>query len=370
MSQYRCCQLAVLTFLFGCHGANSASGVNTTTSTGSGKASATGTGGTTASRSAGASTTTGKNGSANTDGSGGDGGTASRFPDCIPPDWQARCSNGWCEIPSGCFVMGSPEDEWGHAPIEEQQVPVTLTRSFEIGQHEVTQAEWTAAGYTNPSGLVSDGGDCADPDCPVGNVTWMEAVAYANLLSEQHDPPLAPCYVLNDCTGEPGEGLECASAEATQPTVYECEGYRLPADAEWEYAARAGTTTAFYSGDITIQPEDYSCYPDPNLEKIAWYCNNAHGLTHPVMSLEPNAWGLYDVLGNAYEWVNDESDGLPAISEVDPDGRVRERPSRNQRGGRASGWPTLCRAADQLEGSWNFRQPGIGFRLARTLPQP
>jgi formylglycine-generating enzyme required for sulfatase activity len=102
--------------------------------------------------------------------------------------------------------------------------------------------------------------------------------------------------------------------------VYECEGYRLPTDAEWEYAARAGTTTAFYSGDIRAMgdPLDLECFSDPNLERVAWYCYNADDVTRPVMSLEPNAWGLYDSLGNAYEWVNDESDGAPAISEVDP----------------------------------------------------
>ena len=86
------------------------------------------------------------------------------------------------------------------------------------------------------------------------------------------------------------------------------------------------------------------------------------------MGLEPNTWGLYDMLGNAYEWVNDESDGAPAIEEVDPDGRVRLRPNRNRRGGQFIAWSRLCRAASQLEASWNFRQPGIGFRLARTLP--
>src|SRR5690606_12569931 len=136
----------------------------------------------------------------------GGGGVFSEFPNCVSPTWQSRCSVGWCEIPPGCFVMGSPENEWGHAPIEEMQKPVTLTRRFEIQQHEVTQAEWTAAGYANPSKLVSDGGDCDEPECPVGNVTWMEAIAYANLMSELHDPPLEPCYVLYNCTGEPGAG--------------------------------------------------------------------------------------------------------------------------------------------------------------------
>jgi formylglycine-generating enzyme required for sulfatase activity len=117
-------------------------------------------------------------------------------------------------------------------------------------------------------------------------------------------------------------------------------------------------------------PLDLECFSDPNLERVAWYCFNADDLTRPVMGLEPNSWGLYDVLGNASEWVNDESDGAPAISEVDPDGRVRLRTSRNRRGGRFSTWSRACRAASQLEGNWNFRQPGIGFRLARTLPEP
>ena len=199
-----------------------------------------------------------------------------RWPTCVHPEVVADCDDGWCKIPAGCFIMGSPEHEWGRALYQEDQVAVTLTRSFEIGQYEVTQREWGSRDLTNPSGRIPDGrGDCLEPDCPVGNVTWFEAVAYANLLSEEHG--LEPCYALHDCINEPGQpgdwGMVCSSVTAAAPTIYECEGYRLPTDAEWEYAARAGTRTAFYSGPITCyeDPLSFACRPDPALERIAWY---------------------------------------------------------------------------------------------------
>ncbi len=95
------------------------------------------------------------------------------------PPIVAECEGGWCRIPPGTFIMGSPEDEWGHPARSENQVQVTFTRGFLIQQEEMTQREWTALGLPNPSGRNADGtGDCLEPECPVGNVTWFEAVAW------------------------------------------------------------------------------------------------------------------------------------------------------------------------------------------------
>ena len=114
------------------------------------------------------------------------------------------CQAGWCRIPASCFVRGSPPCTWARGAQAEEQARVTLTRPFLMSQHETTVAEWLAAGFDNP--FTGSAATCLGPDCPIGNVTWYEAVAYANRMSENHEPSLPACYALSGCAGSPGHG--------------------------------------------------------------------------------------------------------------------------------------------------------------------
>ncbi|MBX3227607.1 MAG: SUMF1/EgtB/PvdO family nonheme iron enzyme [Labilithrix sp.] len=143
-------------------------------------------------------------------------------------------------------------------------------------------------------------------------------------------------------------------------------------EAEWEYAARAGTRTSFYTADITSQETLYDeCCQDEALDPIAWYCVNASGSTHPVGTKLPNAWGLYDMLGNVAEWVNDGLSGsTPPGPVTDRGGLLPSKPRSLTRGGGYRHWPSLLRASNRaLSTEWKERSPGlgIGFRLVRSL---
>ena len=296
----------------------------------------------------------------------------------------ANCSNDYCApdgfayIPAGTFCMGSPDGstecmgvtdpaELGRETNETLH-QVTLTRAFFLQETEVTQRQWEAFRFTNPSSYHHNG-----LDCPVENTNWWEAVAYLNALSVSEG--LEPCYRLEGCHPfQAGTDIDCSGITISDPNAsgspYLCEGYRLPTEAEWEYAYRAGTTTAFYNGDAT----ETDCELDSNLDAIGWYCANSGSTTHVVSALNvvdpkaPNDWGLYDMSGNVWEWVWDRYDSYPSSLVEDPLGGTG--PQRVRRGGAFSWYALTCRAALRHPGG--PREPLTatsgypGFRAARS----
>ena len=161
--------------------------------------------------------------------------------------------------------MGSPESEGGRKDSETQH-EVTLTTGFFLAETPVTQAQWVSAMGANPSGFAG----C--DECPVETVTWADAVDYCNARSVQEG--LSPAYEV--------DGRDVSWDRSA-------DGYRLPTEAEWEYACRAGSASALYNGGEVTATE---CEWDGALEEISWYCGNSSDSTHEVAQKLPNAWGL------------------------------------------------------------------------------
>ncbi len=275
----------------------------------------------------------------------GDGGQEKEY-EASPPAVQATprpVSAGlvkMVEIPAGEFFMGSPLNEPGRDSNESRQHWVTISRPFFMGATEVTQGQWLTVMGSNPSGFSGCG-----KNCPVEKVSWHDAVNFCNRLSDREG--------LSRCYSGVGENLTWNRG---------CTGYRLPTEAEWEYAARAGTKTAFANGGIS----ELRCRHDANLDLMGWYCGNAGKETHPVAKKQPNSWGLYDMHGNVWEWVWDWfQKSYPSADVTNPAG-----PSGGSvRVIRGGGWSLarFCRSADRGIRPAGDRFNYLGFRLVRSI---
>jgi formylglycine-generating enzyme required for sulfatase activity len=241
-------------------------------------------------------------------------------------------------IPKGTFMMGSPPSE-ENSIFDERQHKVTITRDYYLGQFEVTQVQYEKVMGKNPSHFQGDelaerhpqtGQIIKEVDSsnhPVEAVSWEDAVEF--------------CQRLSDLPKEKKAGRV----------------YRLPTEAEWEYACRAGSTTAFSFGNEQDSLDDY-----------AWFCDNSDHKTHPVGEKKPNAWGLYDMHGNVWEWCSDWYGEYPKDAVSDPSG-----PSKGvDRVNRGGGWSTGSAGCGSLFRNRFFPANRIhyfGFRLALSSPE-
>jgi len=217
-------------------------------------------------------------------------------------------------IPAGKFMMGSLASEEGRHEVELPQHEVTLTKPFYMGRYEVTQDQWEAVMGNNPS-------ETKGAKLPVTNVTWLDCQEFIKKLNAKTDG-----------------------------------GYRLPMEAEWEYACRAGTTTAYSFGD-TITPKDTN-YIGSKIEKLV-----------VVGSYKPNAFGLYDMHGNVWEWCEDwYTRGCERAMVIDPKGPIKEDDGgRVLRGGSFYAGETGSRSANRVASAPADKNSGYGFRLAKTV---
>jgi formylglycine-generating enzyme required for sulfatase activity len=232
--------------------------------------------------------------------------------------------DGFVRVEGGTFMMGSPLPEEER---EDNETPhkVTVT-SFYMGKYEVTQEEWVAVMGTNPSNFKGD-------NLPVEQVRWYDAIKYCNKRSVK-------------------EGLTPAYRGSGKGVTWNGNGYRLPTEAEWEYAARGGNL-----GDFLVYR--YAS----NEDVVTWYNGNSGEKTHPVGTKQPNGLGIYDMSGSVYEWCWDWSGDYPSSPQTDPRG-ASSGSYRVARGGSFNGQNP--RSVWRSYSTPSNRADNLGFRLVRS----
>jgi formylglycine-generating enzyme required for sulfatase activity len=256
--------------------------------------------------------------------------------------------------PDDVFLMGSPVSEadrsQGSTGKNEIRHRRHIGRIFAIGMHEITVAQFAAF----QSMHLSDRTIAREDDAPANMITWYDAAAYCNWLSEQEGiPPEQWCY-------NPGQPFE--EGMKPVPEYLHLTGYRLPTEAEWEYACRAGATTPYYFG-VT----------ESLLDQYAWYASNSNSKgMNSVGRMRPNRFGLFDMNGNAIEWCQEaEMPYDPRLSisdDTEDDAPLENTQRRRQRGGAFTFLSSAMRSANRVAFQPSERSSYFGFRVARTMP--
>jgi formylglycine-generating enzyme required for sulfatase activity len=270
----------------------------------------------------------------------------------VPPVRSVPVPYNFVRIEGGSFTMGSPPTEVNHEK-DEARHPVSIN-TFYMGKYEVSQAEYEAVMGTNPS---SDKGG----NLPVVSVNWYDAVEYCNARSLKEG--LTPAYTINKSKTDVNNTNDEDSVKWMVTWNQKANGYRLPSEAEWEYACRAGTATPFNVGNnITTSQSNYNG-TEP-------YNSNTRGIdrdrTLPVGSFLPNAWGLYDMHGNVFEWCWDWYGTYSADAQTNPSG-ASSSSRRVTRGGCYVQGAADVRSAYRGANTPSDYFRCHGFRIARSL---